>query len=894
MSMGVFRILSSVSLFMNIYSLYILVISLIMFCSCGSIALDVIFQRYLRQYSLEKFYTDNMHDKVDQVEHARNDFLRSSVNDYDYWLLNKDWYVLPTIKISKTRGPVVLTCRYHSGGNQKMTIHTPRLPQHILPSSHSDQLCHAVIQCRTIKPMRRTKYSTQFELYEQKGTFNGIDTFGLTDFQDMSISSELLSHYESLAIHHRSDINALLNKLVKEEKIGKCVANKRREEAKYRVQNMNFNLPNLISGSTYVPIEATMKYVNEQSTFTNYKCFRKGDQPQNRFDYFRPIWPIHLYPCQKYDAYGARFPIIPDINPKTISDDDAMDNKIQMVLWSTLGLLICVGVIWDTICNVPLNTSQWEGWVLNYLSKNCFPSQCLRYQNKSDPFKPNKMKTANQLFQKFNHSNECMTQYKVIFERANENIFIVDCDMGDNTQTYHELINNHDVLLYQGFQISNGVYPEDVKTIRDKEYELRFICGTREYESRRRRSQEIRMKWDGFIYARHGGQVHQKWWYYRRFDNISIQHTGPFDFESYNKVTLAYVRKSRPSIEEYKKEFMTYIGGKKNLYCHKHKTPLIASTLRDDLCMKCLKKKEYYRCCTPLCITCICKKCADQLDPNVTNFIRNERNNDSASLEVNIDHDSLDMQNCDIDDNTVNSGYDNESDNSSLLEPFYQDLHDVYDNDVQIGDPEINNNIMTILENNIDENFDDNFADFVITSDEPDEYHGDDHDYFGHNVIPTTNAAEKALLIKEAQATNTNRISGHVILNQCGSLLNRTNHNIQGSSKHKFFLQKIHSTSDGESIPLLYPESMLFPSIFPFSDPENIASVGCIPAPLLSKSMETKGFESIPQHIRTRLTTPFCKYIYLTNTFFIFANNSNTYFFDSTNVYKSKVSFLLL
>ena len=144
-------------------------------------------------------------------------------------------------------------------------IHTPRLPKHILPSKYSDQLAHAVIQCRTVKPMRKTKYSTQFELFEQKGTFNGIDTFGLTDYQNMAIPSELLAHYESLSIYHRRDTNALLNKLVEEKKIGKCVANDRRSEAVYRVENLNMNVDYLVSGATYVPIEATMKYVREQS-----------------------------------------------------------------------------------------------------------------------------------------------------------------------------------------------------------------------------------------------------------------------------------------------------------------------------------------------------------------------------------------------------------------------------------------------------------------------------------------------------------------------------------------------------------------------------------------------------------------------------------------------------
>jgi hypothetical protein len=113
--------------------------------------------------------------------------------------------------------------------------------------------------------------------------------------------------------------------------------------------------------------------------------------------------------------------------------------------------------------------------------------------------------------------------------------------------------------------------------------------------------------------------------------------------------------------------------------------------------------------------------------------------------------------------------------------------------------------------------------------------------------------------IIEHDVLNQNRVSGHVILNQCGSLLSRRNHDIRGSSKHKFFLQKIHATSDGESIPLLYPESMIFPSIFPFCDPDGIPSLGCIPAPLLSSNIQKYGFESIPQHTRTRITVPFCK-----------------------------------
>ena len=139
----------------------------------------------------------------------------------------------------------------------------------------------------------------------------------------------------------------------------------------------------------------------------------------------------------------------------------------------------------------------------------------------------------------------------------------------------------------------------------------------------------------------------------------------------------------------------------------------------------------------------------------------------------------------------------------------------------------------------------------------------DSHDYIGNDVtiVPTTNAGETAFIIRdENHHSNSNRVSGHVILNQCGLLLCRKDHEINGSSKHKFWIKKIHSTSMGKSIPLLWPESMIFPSIFPFVDPDGFPSLGCIPAPLLSRKMESLGFASIPQHIQTRLTVPFCKF----------------------------------
>eukprot|EP00957_Ditylum_brightwellii_P069124 5247791-Ditylum_brightwellii.AAC.1 len=57
--------------------------------------------------------------------------------------------------------------------------------------------------------------------------------------------------------------------------------------------------------------------------------------------------------------------------------------------------------------------------------------------------------------------------------------------------------------------------------------------------------------------------------------------------------------------------------------------------------------------------------------------------------------------------------------------------------------------------------------------------------------IPCTNADEFAYETSEDTVSNQLHISGHVMLNQCGSLLTRKQHKLKGSSKHKNFCNGI-------------------------------------------------------------------------------------------------------
>ena len=117
--------------------------------------------------------------------------------------------------------------------------------------------------------------------------------------------------------------------------------------------------------------------------------------------------------------------------------------------------------------------------------------------------------------------------------------------------------------------------------------------------------------------------------------------------------------------------------------------------------------------------------------------------------------------------------------------------------------------------------------------------------------IPTTLAGDIPFNVDET-VPRVMKVSGHVIMNQCGSLLNRNERDITGYRSQKHFLQRIASISHDTTIPLLYPEAMLFPSIFWSMVPECGSMFGAIPSGLLVKSGRHR-FASMKNHVRCRL-----------------------------------------
>ena len=53
-----------------------------------------------------------------------------------------------------------------------------------------------------------SKSSTSFEMFEQTGTFNGVDTCSVTNYGNFDFNSKLTNEYEARLLINRPDINA--------------------------------------------------------------------------------------------------------------------------------------------------------------------------------------------------------------------------------------------------------------------------------------------------------------------------------------------------------------------------------------------------------------------------------------------------------------------------------------------------------------------------------------------------------------------------------------------------------------------------------------------------------------------------------------------------------------
>ena len=318
----------------------------------GSINLNLIIQRYLPKCIL----FDNDTTTIDP---SRDDFIRDNTNDYDKWLGNVLWKVMPTI-IIKNGVPFVLSCKDHDGGDCHFHLHCPRWSTNL--SAHfSDQLCHAVVKPRTIKTMKIGFNSTSYQMVEQRTSWKGPDSINITSCGHTDHNSVLLKEAEGRSFKNRTDMKSLIKRLIDDNKMSSDHAEGIEQFAEIVESRHNFSM--LKEGSTYVPavIAISMKEEarnREVTAIIDDDIDEEGNLLCPYPKKFKRIWPLYIYPCQKVTKYGTKMLSVP-----------LYSVPYSMLLWLTSSLLIKVETIWNILATSELKTSEWVGFLLMYLSK---------------------------------------------------------------------------------------------------------------------------------------------------------------------------------------------------------------------------------------------------------------------------------------------------------------------------------------------------------------------------------------------------------------------------------------------------------------------------------------------------------------------------------------------
>jgi hypothetical protein len=561
------------------------------------------------------------------------------------------------------------------------------------------------------------------------------------------------------------------------------------------------------------------------------------------------------------------------------------------------GVVVMIDHVWTSLAMKDLyHTNDIDGYFLTFLSKICFP-HLSGHIRRSYPFSFENVGAFG--------SESCRKRLQVIFEwhgadPSNCNS-VLDLVLTNSKKTVTCILPDERMDLDEQFIIqerkdveclifTSTEQPPCYDLAKNANWELRFVGG----ESGGKQH----------IYVRHGREL-SGWWNITSHSNFVTKSILPgLDIFEKNLV-LVFVRSDiKERYDDMRDNFLQSIGGQSHVYCHVHEKPLVvhakietqhmtessendpsSSDTNHNMAIdpplqccyvhdgKCTKTISH---CCPIgnCKVCVCTK-----------HIKNATNDAKQKQEKKIHLQIHEFQGLDtVQEDTLSEVDDEENEFETRF-----GSHEVSTNNVEFTEniENTNDESLPMEQDASDEfemmdldaisyvgNFDKERAyeecqeeRFVTTGffDYEDLEDGDDLEKMGDpDIISETNdrgtymgASTTASLwnpvscqFKKAVTS----VSGSVILNNCGTLLARGFQKLRPSTWQGNFLQRLIATRPGRSIPLLYAEGTLFPSIF-WKDDSNTSLLGAIPTALLAsdQTLSAYGIGSVSDHMRNRI-----------------------------------------
>jgi predicted GIY-YIG superfamily endonuclease len=802
--------------------------------------LDVVLLRYLG--SSLCCFTPSSTRLVKRVNSARDDFFLY----HDYLLFNRKWKISASIFYDGCFGPRLMTCSNHGGGDKNSYFHPCRHPSSALSASDSDQLSPVVLRSRTIKRMKASTYSTGYQMNRMKGAFDGVDTLWMTDSHRFDKCSWISGEKEEAALNHRPDINAMVTNWSKEENIAS------KEELCDMLENANGSA-NLqeddmkLVGGTYMTVADALNVQKLVKLESGATVLVRDSNNEHKSVYFKGSWPRLLVSVHPLNKYGARFPIVPTLF-------DSKTKQDLRLLWVVTGLIVCIPVLWEDTVRSLQSTDQWNGWMLRFASDKCLINRTMS-SSKDDPFRDISNSNFVGLTSKLRSKNQSSTDYDYGGEM--QQLFNLHSGVHVADGPFDKAIVPENINLILGYQrLATRVLDERVILADGSEFELRFLCYTQSSVG-----DILNHKWKGVMYCRHGG-VFCGWQRLKREGrlNHTFSYCPSFNLGSQDEWDICvYVRVEKMSVKYVRDEFIQTLGGQTTAFCGEHDLPLVICCLgtegRQCSHLECSiqhNKQLHYRCPIKECGTTLCSTHQKNVQENQKYFYPR---NDAELSDTNF-FDARSTVSIEETNDVVIGSVEYLDDDISHLEINHVDDVDNDDNSLDDSDFDHEDNQLSEHRREDDYYFDaleDLCQDFVTDGglvDGTEIYEAIEEEMHDEKIPTTSSGAGAATMLSTS-------VSGCVILNNCGSLLARKRSKTIGSINSRSFLHRITAVNAGKSVPLLYPEGMLFPSVFWHGTDNDWAVTGAIPAGLMTAGpiLSELGIANIVDHMRCRLTS---------------------------------------
>lgn len=680
----------------------------------GEVPLDVMIQRMLPKIVLP-LWNSSLYNRV---QYSCNQYF-SDENDYPTILLNDKWVVKPSIKIGDD-GVVVITCKYHDNGQDRLTLFAPRSPhQHILNAKQPDQLAHCITIPRVSKQTQAKQYCTKFGVTRLHSNYSGVDTMNIGNHSDFSKTSELLSQHESASIVGRQDISILLSKKVSDGEISQHLVDSYINSARSRFTPSQ--LRQYTQGSTFVRFDDMVRIHLHESSSTSQTIQVLNDRPnrgsrQPAIISTRRSWPIGINLLQTEDAsgYGTQFRAIPQFSLPT--------QVPSASTWSLFAILSSCPALWRAVDMKQsiFRFSGWEGWLLTAINALCFQFHSIQADSRSPIKRLTSLKAIAEKVNPFvvpsdiEYEDEDEDTGPAFYHcgiKSFQRLFPSE-DYGDSLsilESINEATANSDdyaqkkviIVVGDNAPTSGNVLIGTVK------FELQVICVLKADKKGKNVND-----YDAIRFMRHPGC--SSYWKQGRRDALATQCIdGENIYDSllfpgcyFLQYISVYVKIDDECIDQWKSKVFESMGGKSHAVCECNKSPLIPTncTSQSDKA-KCnakhfvggdgsryenpfndCRRKEAYICTNVYCGLKICKRCYDSLLTNeVTTVIPcnnqsggDHQYNHSSTIGGNEQRDDEEEQQHDDNEHRVEGNNNDDDDDDStgglgFLLPIMQD-----------------------------------------------------------------------------------------------------------------------------------------------------------------------------------------------------------------------------